>query len=238
MMRKAQQGFKNIELFGSLLHHMDMGRPKNFRREEVLEKAIPVLTARKGSDGDSGLNSAHELSPGLVRIARHSLTRISGATWVSGAGTAQFIFGESTVFNFWIQVSPNGQVIDMVEADISSGNYEEGLAIRQATPITLSQLAGNWQATLVIDGGCGLGTKLVAFNLNSSGEGNAAAVYHTPGCGNNAPAGKIVIASLNIAGTGTAELILGATVFSFNIQVSPNGQVIQHGGYHRLRELR
>jgi hypothetical protein len=49
-MRKAQQGFKNIELFGSLLHHMDMGRPKNFRREEVLEKAIPVFWKRGFSD--------------------------------------------------------------------------------------------------------------------------------------------------------------------------------------------
>jgi hypothetical protein len=36
-----------------------------------------VLTARKDSDGDSGLDSAHDLSPGLVRITRHSLTRIS-----------------------------------------------------------------------------------------------------------------------------------------------------------------
>jgi AcrR family transcriptional regulator len=50
MMRKAQQGFKNIELVGSLLHHMDMGRPKNFRREEVLEKAIPVFWKRRFSD--------------------------------------------------------------------------------------------------------------------------------------------------------------------------------------------
>jgi TetR/AcrR family transcriptional regulator, copper-responsive repressor len=50
MMRKAQQRFKNIELFGSPLHHMDMGRPKNFRREEVLEKAIPVFWKRGFAD--------------------------------------------------------------------------------------------------------------------------------------------------------------------------------------------
>jgi TetR/AcrR family transcriptional regulator, copper-responsive repressor len=50
MMRKTQQGFRTIELFGSLLHHMDMGRPKNFRREEVLEKAIPVFWKRGFSD--------------------------------------------------------------------------------------------------------------------------------------------------------------------------------------------
>jgi len=60
----------------------------------------------------------------------------------NGSGTAQLIFGGSTVFNFWIQVSPNGEVIDMVEGNISSGNYEEGLAIRQA-PVTSSQLLGN-----------------------------------------------------------------------------------------------
>ena len=50
MMRQIQRGFKNIELFGSILHHRDMGRPKNFRREQVLEKAIPVFWKRGFSD--------------------------------------------------------------------------------------------------------------------------------------------------------------------------------------------
>jgi len=141
-----------------------------------------------------------------------------------GTGTAQLIFGGSTVFNFNIQTSTNSQVLNMV--DISdSGNYEKGMAIRQAAP-TLSQLAGIWQATLVIDGGCGLGTKLVDFRLNSNGEGPAYASYHTPGCGNNAQAGTMRITSLNAGGDGTAELNFGGSaVFKFNIQVSANGQI-------------
>jgi hypothetical protein len=142
----------------------------------------------------------------------------------NGYGTAQLIFG-STVFNFDIQVAPNGQVFNMV--DISDpNNYDKGLAVRQAGSTAISQLAGSWQATLVIDGGCGFGTKLVNFKLDSSGVGTATAKYHTPGCGNNQQTGKIALASLDPDGSGTAELIFGASVFSFNIQVSPNHQVI------------
>jgi hypothetical protein len=93
-------------------------------------------------------------------------------------------------------------------------------------PIKVSQLAGSWQATLVIDGGCGLGTKLVTFTLSSAGTGNAAALYHTPGCGNNGESGTMTITSLNAAGTGTAQLNFGGSaVFNFNIQVSPSGQI-------------
>ncbi len=149
----------------------------------------------------------------------------------NGSGTAQLIFGESTVFNFSIQVSPNGQVIDMVEADISSGNYEEGLAIRQG-PVTSSQLLGNWQASLVIDGGCGLGTKLVDFNLNSinSGgfaSGTATAHYSTPGCGKNVQTGVIEVNPDQYGpGSGTAILVFGASEFIFQIQASANGQVM------------
>src|SRR5580698_8585935 len=42
-MSGVQRGFRNIELFSSLSDHMFMGRPKNFNREEVLEKAMPVF---------------------------------------------------------------------------------------------------------------------------------------------------------------------------------------------------
>lgn len=100
----------------------------------------------------------------------------------------------------------------------------DGKAVRQ--PIKLSQLAGSWQATLLIDGGCGLGTKLVTFTLNFSGAGNAAALYHTPGCGDNGESGTMTITSLNAAGTGTAQLNFGGSaVFHFDVQVSPSGQI-------------
>jgi AcrR family transcriptional regulator len=42
-MMEAQQGCSDIELFSSLLDNVSMGRPKNFSREEVLEKAMPVF---------------------------------------------------------------------------------------------------------------------------------------------------------------------------------------------------
>jgi TetR/AcrR family transcriptional regulator, copper-responsive repressor len=50
MMRKARSGCNNIELFSSLLDNTHMGRPKNFSREEVLEKAMPVFWKRGFSD--------------------------------------------------------------------------------------------------------------------------------------------------------------------------------------------
>ena len=96
-----------------------------------------------------------------------------------------------------------------------------------AGAITVSQLAGSWQATLVIDGGCGQGTKLVVFKLNSTGAGSAAALYHTPACGNNSLAGTIQITLDNSMGngSGTAQLTFGSTVFHFNIQVAANAQI-------------
>ena len=39
----AQLGCSDIELFSSLSDNMSMGRPKNFSRVEVLEKAMPVF---------------------------------------------------------------------------------------------------------------------------------------------------------------------------------------------------
>jgi AcrR family transcriptional regulator len=42
-MKEARRGCSNIELFSSLLDNVPMGRPRNFSREEVLEKAMPVF---------------------------------------------------------------------------------------------------------------------------------------------------------------------------------------------------
>src|ERR1700757_4090311 len=42
-MLKAQRGCRDIELFSSLSDNVFMGRPKNFSREEVLDKAMPVF---------------------------------------------------------------------------------------------------------------------------------------------------------------------------------------------------
>src|ERR1700756_196578 len=42
-MIKMWRGCRDIELFSSLSDNVSMGRPKNFSREEVLEKAMPVF---------------------------------------------------------------------------------------------------------------------------------------------------------------------------------------------------
>src|SRR5271156_7149259 len=42
-MTKMSRGCRDIELFSSLSDNGRMGRPKNFSREEVLEKAMPVF---------------------------------------------------------------------------------------------------------------------------------------------------------------------------------------------------
>src|ERR1700744_1381346 len=42
-MIKARLGCNDIELYSSLSDNVFMGRPKNFSREEVLEKAMPVF---------------------------------------------------------------------------------------------------------------------------------------------------------------------------------------------------
>lgn len=43
MMRENPSGYKNIAPSSSIRHNEHMGRPKNFSREGVLEKALPVF---------------------------------------------------------------------------------------------------------------------------------------------------------------------------------------------------
>src|SRR6202142_1354065 len=42
-MAETRRGCRDIELFSSLSENRSMGRPKNFSRQEVLEKAMPVF---------------------------------------------------------------------------------------------------------------------------------------------------------------------------------------------------
>jgi hypothetical protein len=144
----------------------------------------------------------------------------------NGAGTAQPSFG-STGFHSYIQVSPNTQVFNLV--DISdSANYEEGSAIRQPASIALAKLAGQWEASLFIHGGCGFGTKqLIFFSFANGDEGPGSALedYDTSGCGCNAENGAIVNTALSTNGFGTSLFNFGSA-FNFYIQASPNGQVV------------
>ncbi len=91
--------------------------------------------------------------------------------------------------------------------------------------MSVSSLAGPWQATLFITGGCGVGTKLVTFTLNSGGLALATETFHTDTCGDNTETGTFRITSLNSTGTGTAQLIVDQVVFNFSIQVAASGDI-------------
>jgi hypothetical protein len=88
--------------------------------------------------------------------------------------------------------------------------------------ITKADLAGNWLVTLYGQGGCGVGTSLVTFNLSASGTGTATNSGHTVGCGDTTTTGNtFTISTLSSNGSGTAGLTCGTGCgFSFTIQVA------------------
>jgi hypothetical protein len=91
--------------------------------------------------------------------------------------------------------------------------------------LTLAQLKGTWTAGIELNGGCGIGSKQVTFTLNSKGTGTATYQYNTAECGSSSGTGTMTITSLEANGSGTAVLSINF-VGNFNIQVSPNGQVM------------
>jgi hypothetical protein len=93
------------------------------------------------------------------------------------------------------------------------------------TGITLAKLAGTWTAGIELNGGCGIGSKLVTFTLNAKGTGPATYQYNTAECGAASGTGTMTITSIKPDGTGTAVLSINF-VGDFNIQVSPNAQVM------------
>ena len=91
--------------------------------------------------------------------------------------------------------------------------------------VSKSDLAGAWQMTIVGQTGCGFGTTLYTFTLNSSGStSNATGTYHTAGCGDGTSSGNtFTIQSLNANGSGTAGLTCGSGCgWLLNIQVAPD----------------
>jgi hypothetical protein len=91
--------------------------------------------------------------------------------------------------------------------------------------VSKSDLAGNWQLTTVGQTGCGFGTTLYTFTLNSSGSSsNVAGTSHTAGCGDGSSTGQsFTIQSLNSNGSGTANLTCGTGCgWNLTIQVSPD----------------
>ena len=97
----------------------------------------------------------------------------------------------------------------------------------QAPPpaVTLASLAGRWTAGIELNGGCGIGSKLVTFTLNAKGTGPATYQYNTAECGASSGTGTMTITSIEPNGSGTAVLSINF-VGDFNIQVSQNGQVM------------
>jgi hypothetical protein len=90
--------------------------------------------------------------------------------------------------------------------------------------VTKADLSGSWQAALVGSSGCGTGSMLVNFTLNSAGMGTATIVGHSSGCGDGTNTGvPIVIQTLSSNGSGTANLSCGTGCgWNFHIQVSPD----------------
>jgi hypothetical protein len=91
--------------------------------------------------------------------------------------------------------------------------------------IVKADLEGRWQMTIIGQTGCGFGTTLYTFTLNTSGSSsNVSGTYHTAGCGDGSSSGNIfTIQSLNPDGSGTANLTCGSGCgWNLNIQVSPD----------------
>ena len=94
-------------------------------------------------------------------------------------------------------------------------------------PLSVSQLAGPWQAALLWSGsGCGPMAGLVKFTLDNTGTTNAAVLTTHGICGDYTSTVTFSILSLNAQGSGTANLTCGqACGWGLVIQVAPNGQI-------------
>jgi hypothetical protein len=97
--------------------------------------------------------------------------------------------------------------------------------VKPRPAITVANLAGTWQVAIELNGGCGVGSKVVTFTLNTSGTGPASYEANTAECGPGSGTGTMTITSLHADGSGIAVLSLNY-VGNFDIQVSPNGQVM------------
>jgi hypothetical protein len=91
--------------------------------------------------------------------------------------------------------------------------------------ITVNQLAGPWQISIVGNTGCGPSSLLFTGTLNSNGVA-VGTLTGNSGCGPSSTSETFTITSLSANGSGTANLSCGASCgFNFNIQVTPNKQV-------------
>jgi len=98
---------------------------------------------------------------------------------------------------------------------------------RPKPAVTMASLAGSWKTTIVGQGSCGIGSELLVFTLNSSGEAtDVQYTAHTVNCGEQSFTDQtFTVTSLSSDGSGTAEVDINGAVRHFTIQVSPNHQV-------------
>jgi hypothetical protein len=96
-----------------------------------------------------------------------------------------------------------------------------------AEDITVAKLAGSWQATVIGEGpGCGFGSKLLTFTLNSSGDSTSGTWhYSTVSCGQDSEPAVFNITSLDSDGSGTADLTVGGNTYTYTIQVNSSVNV-------------
>jgi hypothetical protein len=91
--------------------------------------------------------------------------------------------------------------------------------------VSKADLSGPWQMTIIGQTGCGFGTAVYTFSLNSSGSSsNVTDNYHSSGCGDGTTTGNtFTVQTLNANGSGTANLTCGTGCgFNLNIQVAPD----------------
>jgi hypothetical protein len=95
------------------------------------------------------------------------------------------------------------------------------VAAPTASAMTLASLKGPWQATIVGQGGCGMGSKLLNFTLDASGVSTSGTwTANTVSCGSTSIPLTFTITSLNADGSGTATAEAGGGVFNYIIQVN------------------
>jgi hypothetical protein len=142
---------------------------------------------------------------------------------MNGSGTANLSCGSGCGWDFEIQVSPDRQRFNLVDTT-NFANGLAGTAVSQAAPaITIPQLVGSWQISLVGNTGCGQSAMGFTGLLNTSGSATGTMTGMSTGCTSSTSTQTFTINSLKSDGTGTASLSCGVGCgWNFNIQVSPN----------------
>lgn len=106
------------------------------------------------------------------------------------------------------------------------------LTVKASEGLTIARLAGNWRLSFAGITGCGYGTQVSDFALNSSGVGTIPAgssAFHTAGCGDGVSTAQteFLVQTLNSDGTGTGNLSCGPGCgWNLILQVSQDGKVI------------